>query len=142
MTRADGRERLACQCHLIVEDQAMNVALDSSPHQAAMAHWFARISAVGVFAFFMLFALAEGIPPLAQQPLRVQLFFALWGVMFVGYAIGWRRPLFGGLTSLLGYGLLNAVELATNHRLLGGAFWLFAIPGVLYLIAAWRASRN
>ena len=27
----------------------------------------------------------------------------------------------GGVTALLGYGLLNAVELATNHRLAGGA---------------------
>ncbi len=63
----------------------------------------------------------------------------LQGLTFLGEQM---EPLFGGLTSLLGYGLLNAVELATNHRLLGGAFWLFAIPGVFYLIAAWRASRN
>jgi hypothetical protein len=71
----------------------------------------------------------------------VQLYFAALAILFVGYAAGWRRPLLGGVTALFGYGMLNAIELATNHRLAGGAFWLFAIPGVLYLIAAWRASR-
>jgi len=122
--------------------QKMNAALSSSPQRPAIAHWLARVSAIGAFGFFLLFAIGEGIPPLAQQPLRVQLFFALWAGIFIGYAIGWRRPLLGGLTTLAGYGLLNVVEYATNHRFLGGAFWLFAIPGVLYLIAAWRASRK
>jgi hypothetical protein len=118
----------------------MNAALRSSPERAAILHWVARLAAIGVFGFFMLFALADGIPPLGQQPPRVQLEFASLAIIFVGYAIGWRRPLLGGVTALLGYGLLNAVELATNHRLAGGAFWLFAIPGVLYLLAAWRDS--
>jgi hypothetical protein len=124
------------------EDQAMNAVLSSSPDRPALPHWIARIAAIGMFGFFMLFALADGIPPLAQQPPRVQLEFASLAIIFVGYAIGWRRPLVGGVTALLGYGLLNAVELATNHRLAGGAFWLFAIPGILYLIAAWRDSRR
>jgi hypothetical protein len=118
----------------------MNAALRSAPERAAILHWVARLAAIGVFGFFMLFALADGIPPLGQQPPRVQLEFASLAIIFVGYAIGWRRPMVGGVTALLGYGLLNAVELATNHRLAGGAFWLFAIPGVLYLLAAWRDS--
>lgn len=120
----------------------MNAAISSSPDRPAIAHWLARISATGVFGFFMMFAIGEGIPPLAQQPLRVQLFFALWAAIFIGYAVGWRWPLLGGLIALSGYGALNAVEFSINHRLLGGAFWLFAIPGILYLIAAWRDSRR
>lgn len=120
----------------------MNAVVSSSPGRPAIAHWLARVSAIGVFGFFMLFAISEGIPPLAEQPLRVQLFFALWAAIFIGYAVGWRWPLLGGLIALLGYGMLNAVEFSTNHRLLGGAFLLFAIPGVLYLIAAWSDSRR
>jgi hypothetical protein len=120
----------------------MNAVLSSSPNRPAILRWIARLAAIGVFGFFMLFALAEGIPPLAQQPPRVQLEFASLAIIFVGYAIGWRRPLVGGVTALLGYGLLNAVELATNHRLAGGAFWLFAIPGALYLFAGWIDSRR
>jgi hypothetical protein len=120
--------------------QAVNAAVSSSPNRPAIAHWLARISAIGVFGFFMVFAIGEGLPPLAEQPLRVQLFFALWATIFTGYAVGWRLPMPGGLIALLAYGMLNAVEFSTNHRLLGGAFLLFAIPGVLYLIAAWRAA--
>ncbi len=120
----------------------MNAVLSSSPDRPALTHWIARIAAISMFGFFMLFALADGIPPLAQQPQRVQLEFASLAIIFVGYAIGWRRPLTGGVTALLGYGLLNAVELATNHRLAGGAFWLFAIPGALYLLAGWIDSRR
>ena len=120
----------------------MNAAISSSSDRPAIAHWLARISAIGVFGFFMMFAIGEGIPPLAEQPLRVQLFFALWAAIFAGYAVGWRWPLLGGVIALAGYGMLNAVEFSANHRLLGGAFLLFAIPGVLYLIAAWRSSRK
>jgi hypothetical protein len=120
----------------------MNAAISPSSDRPAIAHWLARISAIGVFGFFMMFAIGEGIPPLAEQPLRVQLFFALWAAIFAGYAVGWRWPLWGGVIALASYGALNAVEFTTNHRLLGGAFLLFAIPGVLYLIAAWRGSRK
>ena len=120
----------------------MNAAVSSSPDRPAIAHWLARISAIGVFGFFMMFAIGEGIPPLAEQPLRVQLFFALWAAIFAGYAVGWRWPLLGGVIALAGYGMLNAVEFSANHRLLGGAFLLFAIPGILYLIAAWRNFRQ
>ena len=94
----------------------MNAALSSSPNRPAIPHWIARFTAIGMFGFFMLFALADGIPPLAQQPVRVQLEFASLAIIFVGYAIGRRQPMVGGATALLGYGLLNAVELATNHR--------------------------
>ena len=120
----------------------MNVALSSPPARTAIPHWIARIAALGMVGFFALFAVGEGVPPLADQPPRVQLYFAGLAIIFIGYAVGWRRPLAGGLIALAGYGLLNAVELATNHRLAGGAFWLFAIPGVLYLIAAWHASQR
>jgi hypothetical protein len=120
----------------------MNAALSSPSARTAIPHWIARIAAVGMFGFFALFAVAQGIPPLADQPPRVQLFFAGLAIIFIGYAAGWRRPLAGGLIALSGYGLLNVVELATNHRLAGGAFWLFAIPGVLYLIAAWHTSQD
>ena len=120
----------------------MNIAVGSSTSHPAIAHWLARISAIAVFGFFMMFAIGEGIPPLAEQPLRVQLFFALWAAIFTGYAVGWRWPLVGGVIALAGYAMLNVVEFSTNQRLLGGAFLLFAIPGVLYLIAAWQASRS
>ncbi len=120
----------------------MNIAVGSSTNRPAIAHWLARISAIAVFGFFMMFAIGEGIPPLAEQPLRVQLFFALWAAIFAGYAVGWRWPLWGGVIALAGYAMLNVVEFSTNHRLLGGAFLLFAVPGVLYLIAAWQASLS
>jgi hypothetical protein len=123
-------------------DQAVNATLSSAPERTAVLHWIARLAAIGMFGFFMLFAIAQGIPPLAAQPPRVQLEFASLAIIFVGYAIGWRRPFLGGVTALFGYGMLNAVEFATNHRSAGGAFWLFAIPGILYLIAAWRSSQR
>jgi hypothetical protein len=101
----------------------------------------ARIAAVLMFGFFMMFAIGEGFPPLWRQPLSVQLDFAALGLIFLGYAIGWRYPALGGSISLLGYVVLNLVQLSVSHKLAGGAFPLFAIPGLLYL-AAWYVSTR
>jgi hypothetical protein len=105
--------------------------------------WVGRGAAVLMFGFFMLFALGDGLPPLGQQPLRVQLEFAAFGVIFIGYALGWRHPGPGGILALLGLVGFNVVELASNGRLAGGALPLFAIPGVLYLVAwSWARAKG
>jgi hypothetical protein len=101
----------------------------------------ARIAAVLMFGFFMMFAIGEGFPPLWRQPLSVQFGFAALGLIFFGYAIGWRYPAPGASISLLGYVVFNLVQLSVNHKLAGGAFPLFAIPGLLYL-AAWYISMR
>jgi hypothetical protein len=98
--------------------------------------WVARFSATFMFAFFMLFAIAEGMPPVWRQPWAVQLEFLAVGVIFIGYAVGWRRPGAGGATALAGFFLFNSVELINNAKLAGGAFPLFIIPALFYL-SAW-----
>jgi hypothetical protein len=98
--------------------------------------WVARVSAAFMFAFFMLFAVAEGMPPVWRQPLAVQLEFVAFGVIFVGYALGWRHAGAGGATALTGFLLFNVVELIKNGHFAGGAFPLFIIPALFYL-SAW-----
>ena len=104
--------------------------------------WVARIAAIGVFAFFMMFVIGEGFPPLGNQPLSVQLEFAAWGIIFVGYLVGWNLPLAGGLISLAGLALFNGVELWTNGRFAGPWIWLFGLPAVLYVAAAMAKRRT
>ncbi len=100
------------------------------------SQWIARFAAIAVFAFFMMFVLGEGLPPIANQPLSVQLQFAAWGIIFVGYLVGWNVPLAGGLLSLGGLALFQGVELWVNGRFTGPWIWLFGLPAVLYLVAA------
>ena len=59
---------------------------------------------------------------------------AFLGIVFLGYAIGWRRELLGGALTLVG----TCGFIAFNQALMGapllGSIW-FAAPGVFYLIA-------
>ena len=98
--------------------------------------WTARASAIILFAVWLAFITYE---------------FASWGVqgpatntygqaaclamVFAGYAVGWRKELAGGIAAIVGTLAFFVVVLATSQEMPGVAVLLFAIPGVLYLLA-------
>lgn len=102
-------------------------------HAAAIVHWVGRIAALALTGLFLMFLFgeSEGTIDLAHQPLGVQLIFLGWAFIFLGYAVGWLRPVAGGVMVLAA---LAGMNIATG-RLLGPWFYLWAVPGVLYLIA-------
>lgn len=67
---------------------------------------------------------------------------AALAVVFVGYAVGWRHELAGGLLAIVGTAAFFVAD-----GLLVGALWSigavawFAAPGVLYLLA-WLCDRQ
>jgi hypothetical protein len=77
-----------------------------------------------------------GLPNIPEQPVAVQLEFAAMGIMLLGLVIGCVREFLGGLLVLAGLAAFNAVELVVNGRLALGAFPLFAVPGVLFMLSA------
>ena len=67
---------------------------------------------------------------------------AMLGIVFVGYAVGWRKELLGGALAILGtigFVVLNAVMFASFP--VSGAEG-FAVPGVFYVIAHYLDSRH
>ncbi|RIK72398.1 MAG: hypothetical protein DCC67_19325 [Planctomycetota bacterium] len=104
--------------------------------------WIARAAAILLFGFFMMFVIGEGFPPLGKQPLSVQLMFVGWGIVFLGYLAGWNLPLIGGLVTIAGVAMFNVVQLWAGGGLAGPWFWLFGLPGVLYLAAAAVSRRT
>jgi hypothetical protein len=83
-----------------------------------------------------------GPPNVLSQPTPVQLEFAAMGLMLLGLLIGWVREGFGGLLVIVGLAAFNIVELAVNGRPARGAFPLFAVPGVLFLLSALLRWKN
>jgi hypothetical protein len=61
--------------------------------------------------------------------------------VFAGYAIGWRNELVGGFIAILG----TIAFFALNRLMVGGfpgsGAALFAVPGILYLLA-WYSERK
>ena len=55
--------------------------------------------------------------------------------MFVGYVVGLRKELMGGIAAILGTLAFVAVVATTTEEFPGIAALLFAVPGVLYLLA-------
>jgi hypothetical protein len=98
-------------------------------------HWAGRTASVLLLAAWLLFVLAEGIPDPAGLG---------WGViaqsiallaMFAGYALGWKKALAGGVVGLAALAAFYAINMLDVGQLPRGAFPLFALPSVLYLIA-------
>jgi hypothetical protein len=90
-----------------------------------------------LFGLVVVITVGEGGPPnFLSQPKPVQIEFLALGLMLLGFGVGWVREGLGGLLVLLGLAAFNAVELAVNGRPALGAFPLFAVPGVLFLVSA------
>jgi hypothetical protein len=90
----------------------------------------------------IVFVIGNGGPPnIGGQPASVQLEFAAMGLMLLGLLIGWMREGLGGLLVIVGLAAFNIVELAVNGRPALGAFPLFAVPGILFLLSALLRSR-
>jgi hypothetical protein len=110
---------------------------------AIIVHWFGRVAALALTGLFLMFLFgeSEGSIDLANQPLGVQLIFLGWAFIFAGYAAGWLWPILGGTVVLAALAGMNAVEWSVNGGLLGPWFFLWGVPGVLYLIAGWLKHR-
>lgn len=106
-----------------------------------VVRWGARASALVLIVAWAIVAAVELFhpefyvpPPLAYQGVAL-------AVVFLGYALGWRHELAGGLLVLAGtatFFVINVLAIGTWPQ--PAAAW-FAAPGALYL-EAWRRSRR
>jgi hypothetical protein len=102
-----------------------------------------RASAVVLFCAWLGFFLAEVVQGKFKDP-SVNEFFqaAALAIVFAGYAIGWRHELAGGLVAILGTAGFFVVYAFNLLHVTGiGNAMLFALPGVLYLLA-WNLDRQ
>ena len=120
----------------------MNSGIISSP-LARIVSWSARVTSLILFVLVVVIVIGEGgLPNIFRQPRPVQVEFLAMALMLVGLVIGWVREGLGGLLVLLGLAAFNIVELAVNGRPALGAFPLFAVPGVLFLLSALMRGRG
>jgi hypothetical protein len=121
----------------------MNAIAVSTSSLHLLVRWAARVTSLLLFGLVVVIVIGQGGPPnIFSQPTPVQLEFIAMGLMLLGFAVGWVREGLGGLLVLLGLAAFNAVELAVNSRPALGAFPLFAVPGVLFLVSALLGRRD
>jgi hypothetical protein len=121
---------------------AMNAKTLSSSLPPRLVHWAARVTSLLILGLVIVFMIGNGGPPnVFRQPTPVQMEFAALGLMMLGLIVGWFREALGGSLVLLGLAGFNAVELAVNARPALGAFPLFAVPGILFLLSALLRRR-
>jgi hypothetical protein len=106
----------------------------------SIIRWAARLVAVVLAAFLIMFIVGEGfIAGGGPPPLRV---LAPFLMLLAGFGLAWRFEGLGSLLILAVFIYFNVMEWRANGRLLRvGAFHLLLIPAVLFLIA-WCAQRH
>ncbi len=108
-----------------------------------LIRWTARVTSLLLFGLVVAFVIGSGgLPNIFTQPRSVQIEFIALGLMLLGFVVGWMREGPGGLLVLLGFAAFNAVQLAVNGRPALGAFPLFAVPGILFLLSALLGRRS
>lgn len=108
----------------------------------SVLRWAARVTGLMLVGLALAIMIGEGGPPnVFSESIPVQLEFAALMLMLIGFCIGWRWELLGGLLSVLGFVGFTMTELAVNGSLPGGAIPYFLIPGVLFLVS-FRLARS
>jgi hypothetical protein len=108
------------------------MAIASKMYAAVAIKWAARVTAILLFGMVLAFAIGEGPPNpfhmTARENAQTAAFFLVWG----GLLVGCFRDGLGGALVLGGLLAFYLINLAISGRLPGGAFPLFAVPGVLF----------
>ncbi len=103
--------------------------------------WTARILSILLFAFFLVFAVGEGVHPTNLTTREMMMFLSLF-ISFAGMIFGWRRELSGGTLTIAGYICFVAIE--GRFPLPGWFnpyFAAIAFIGLLFILAGWLQSR-
>jgi hypothetical protein len=106
-----------------------------------ITRWSGRMAGLMLVGLVMVFAIAEGIPNPALQPVSVRVQLVALASILVGFIVGWFREGVGGGLALLGFALFCGTELSTNGEFPGGAIPLFAVPAVLLTVSALLAGQ-
>ena len=98
--------------------------------------WSARLTGLALFLLVVATAAGEGPPNPFTMPVPVAIEFVLIGVMTVGLVVAWQWEVGGAMATLAALLAFDVVELVVNQKPAGGAFPLFAVPALLYLLSA------
>lgn len=101
---------------------------------AAVCRWGGRGLGGLLSLVVALVAIGEGVPNVLAQPGRVQVGLAALVSLLIGYWIGWRWELVGGLIATGGW-ISFIFSVVPSLHAIQGFLLLLAIPGVLYLLS-------
>jgi hypothetical protein len=110
-----------------------------APHVGPF-RWTARASSIVLFALWLSYVLLD-IPrtPVNDHSAGTFAQAAALAIVFAGFIIGWRWELAGGLTALAGTLVFFYAVAAVTYAVPGPGMLLFALPGVLFLLA-WQCE--
>lgn len=109
----------------------------SAANWIVAARWTARALGTLLLAFYAVFILAEGLPPIASQPEGVQLNFVAVGLMLGGFIVGWKREGTAALLIASGWTLWQVSEGRMQLNL-----FQTPLPVAALYAACWWATRG
>ena len=101
--------------------------------------WSARILGGLLAALILAIAIGEGLPNPFKHPLPVQLGFVGMLAMWVGCILGWKWQGLGAILVISGIMIFHVIE---RKLWLMGAFPLFDLAGVLFLLCWWLKKTH
>jgi hypothetical protein len=104
--------------------------------------WAARMIALALLAIVVAFYIGIGPHNFFKGPPTEMMRHTAFLLAVLGLAAGWLWDGVGALLVLGGMIVFYSLEFSATHSLPGGAFPLFWIPGVLWLITAVLDERK
>lgn len=106
------------------------------------SRWAARVSALALLALVVAFYVGVGPKDFFKGPPTEMMRHTAFLLAVLGLAAGWLWDGVGALLVLGGMIVFYSLEFSATRYLPGGAFPLFWIPGVLWLITAILDDRR
>jgi hypothetical protein len=114
----------------------MMIPLATFTWRAAMTgRWIARILGTLMVLFVLAFVFGEGAPSLIGMTAREQFYALGMACLFGGLILAWFREGWGGLVTLLGWGVLTVLAKKPVWDL---PFSIPAATGLLHVLCWWR----
>ena len=116
----------------------------SRPHWRALL-WIARVLGGLVVLLFIVVTVFDLLSPQRSFPTPLECFqLSLFPIgVCVGYLVGWRWPLVGGVVSLacmVAFFFVMSASGSPVHRV--PAFYPFSVPGLLFLLYGFLARAR
>ena len=119
----------------------MYASIPKNPASSSeLFRWFARASSIVLFVGWVLLLVQE-----LTRDNRVTTQEAMQGavltLVFLGYAVAWRKELVGALIAVFGTAMFFVTCVASYGYLPGLATVWFAVPSLLYILA-WYTDKK
>jgi hypothetical protein len=121
----------------------LSASPDKKNNRVSVLRWIARIGSVVCIGFLLLIFIGEGFDPATITNIEWLMLLCFPVGVVLGMIVGWWQEMTGGVITAVSLILFYLIDtIASNGPPDGWWFFLFALPGLLFLLCGWLDRKS